>query len=131
MQDEPKPVEILRSVAALLREELMPQLSGASAFNARVAANALDLIRRELEIPADVPLKENSALRELLGIDGDTVALTGELARRIADRSINPADPAVEALLWSITEAKLDVDQPAYGGLKRARALRTATRTDR
>ncbi|MDO7836425.1 DUF6285 domain-containing protein [Sphingobium sp. HBC34] len=126
MQDEPNPLEILRAVATLLREELMPQLVGASAFNARVAANALDLVQRELALPATAAQEENGALSSLLGMDGDTQGLTTELARRIADRSIDPADPAVERLLWSITEAKLNVDQPAYGGLKRVLALRAA-----
>lgn len=130
MQDDPNPIEILASVAALLRDEIMPQLSGAHAFNARVAANALDLVQRQLQIPANVPEEENQALRHFLGMEGDTAALTRELARRIADRTIDAADPALAALLFAITEAKLDVDQPRYGGLQLARKLRMSTRAE-
>ena len=50
MQDDPKPTEVLASVAAFLRNELLPEVPPHLAFHVRVAANAVDLVRRELEL---------------------------------------------------------------------------------
>lgn len=128
MQDEPTPTEILASIATFLREDIMPKLSGNDAFQLRVTANALDLVRRELMIPRAVERDENEALQQLLDRQGFTEELTRELAHRIADRSIDPTRPEVKAFLWTVTEAKLAVDQPGYAGLKRAQALRDGAR---
>ncbi|WP_103727659.1 DUF6285 domain-containing protein [Novosphingobium sp. HII-3] len=124
MQDEPTAIEILASATAFLREEILPKLAGNDAFQLRVTANALDLVRRELMVPQSDKDGENAALAVLLGQEGSTEDLIRALAAGIADRTIDPARPEVEACLWAMTEAKLDVDQPGYAGLTRARALR-------
>lgn len=126
MQDEPTPAEILQSVANLLREEILPQLTGSSAFQLRVAVNAIDLVRREISVPAQQAADERQALRALLGCEGSTAELTAELAHRIANRTIDLETDGLQAFLWSTTEAKLAVDQPNYAGLRRAKALRAA-----
>lgn len=128
MQDEPTPAEILQSVAALLRDDILPQLSGSSAFQLRVAANAVDLVRREISTPAQRAADETEALRALLGRDGDAVELNVELARQIANRTIDLDTVGLQAFLWSAAEAKLAVDQPNYAGLRRAEALRSRSR---
>ena len=46
MQDQPTPSEILAAVAAFLRAEVVAESGARTAFQARVAANALDLVRR-------------------------------------------------------------------------------------
>lgn len=124
MQDAPTPPEILRAVAAFLRDEVLSQLDGGAAFRVRVAANALDLVRREITAPVAEPDDERAGLQALLGVDGDIGALTRELAQRIADGRMDLENPMLRALLWRITEAKLAVDQPDYAGLQRARQLR-------
>ena len=48
MLDQPHGLDILDAVARLLRELLVPQLQGHAAFQARVAANAVDLVAREI-----------------------------------------------------------------------------------
>lgn len=126
MQDGPTPREILDAVARFLRDDLLPQLKGAVAFQVRVAANAIDLVAREIDLSPDRIEAEHAGLRGLLGHDGDIADLTGELAARIADRSIDLNTPGLEAFLWSATEAKLAIDQPQYAGLRRANALRAA-----
>lgn len=126
MQDEPNPEELLQAVASFLRSDILPQLEGGSAFQLRVAANALDLVRRQIMVPPEAIAAEHEQLRTLLGRDGGLAELTAELAGRIADRSIDLEAPGLEAFLWSSTEAKLAVDQPHYGGLVRAQALRAA-----
>ncbi|HEV8714673.1 MAG TPA: DUF6285 domain-containing protein [Candidatus Binatia bacterium] len=49
MQDRPTVPEFLKAVTQLLDEELVPNLSGSRQFYARVAANVLRMVRRELE----------------------------------------------------------------------------------
>ena len=50
MQDPPRPDFILELVAGFLRNEVMPKLSGSAAFDVRVCANAVDLVRRQMQL---------------------------------------------------------------------------------
>lgn len=112
MQDRPDPIDLVRTVAATLREKLMPQLSGSSAFEARVAANALDLVARQLERTGDAA--EVQRLEALLGRTGSLDELNRELCARIADGRLAAADPRLKDHLWATTLDKLAVDQPTY-----------------
>jgi hypothetical protein len=49
MQQHPDITQLLQVVTDFLRAEIMPDLDGARSFHVRVAANALDIVRRELE----------------------------------------------------------------------------------
>ena len=128
MQDAPTPPELLHAVATFLRDEILPLLESGAAFQLRVAANALDLVRREITASGEAAADERAALQALLGVDGETAALTRELARRIADGRIDLENPLLRSLLWRVTEAKLAVDQPNYAGLQRARDIRGVRR---
>jgi hypothetical protein len=126
MLDDPRPAEILQSVAALLREDILPLLTGNPAFQLRVAANAIDLVRREISVSAQQDFDELEGLHALLGREGSVAELNVELARRVANRTVDLETPGFVAFLWSTTEAKLAVDQPNYAGLRRAKALLAA-----
>lgn len=130
MFDAPDAHEILDAVTGFLRADILPLLEGAAAFQLRVAANALDLVRREIAVTTDDEARDREALQALLATDGDVSSLTQELARRIRDRSMDRTTPGLEDYLWASTEAKLAVDQPHYAGLRRAKALRTAHQTE-
>jgi hypothetical protein len=116
MQDEPHPPEILHAVADFLRQIVVPQTTGATAYQARIAAAALDLVRRQLE-QAGKEAAEQDRLRALLNQDGPLPTLTAELARRLRDGTLDLASPGVAAHLWAATRDKLAVDQPRYWGL--------------
>lgn len=127
MQDRPDPIELLEAVAAFLREQVVPASDGALAFHARVAANALDIARRELLADADAQASaaELASLRTLLDddtADADIALLQRRLCQRIADGDIDLATPGLAAHLWRITRAKLAVDQPGYGTYRRSLA---------
>lgn len=124
MQDEPTPAEILASVAAFLREALLPLLPSHAAFQARVAANAVDLVRRQIELAPATDAAERERLRRLLGHDGSLEALNRELSHRIASGAIGPETPELLEHLWQTTLAKLAVDQPGYASYRRAREER-------
>jgi hypothetical protein len=49
MHDRPTADELLRAVELLLDEQLVPSLDGSRKYNARVAANVVRIVRRELQ----------------------------------------------------------------------------------
>ncbi|MDR3465498.1 MAG: DUF6285 domain-containing protein [Xanthobacteraceae bacterium] len=115
MQDRPEPVDLVRTVAATLRDRLLPRLSGSTAFEARVSINALELVVRQLERQATSDAVELKRLEALLGETGPLAALNARLCARIADGSLAADDPRLVAHLWATTLDKLAVDQPSYG----------------
>jgi len=115
MQDRPDPIDLVRTVAATLRDKLLPRLSGSAAFEARVSVNALELVARQLEHQAKSNAAELKRLEALLGESGPLGALNARLCARIADGSFAVDDPELTAHLWATTLEKLAVDQPGYG----------------
>jgi hypothetical protein len=128
MQDRPDPDELLASVGEFLREQAMPQLQGRSAFHARVAANVLDIVRRQLALAPQSDAAERAGLRALLGRDGSLEALNRELCERIASGQLGLHTPALIDHLWQVTLAKLAVDQPRYSTYVRATGTPPAQR---
>jgi hypothetical protein len=118
MLDEPKPEEILAAVARYLRETVAPATSGHVSFNVRVAANALEMSRRQL-LDATAG-DEHARLAMMLGRNGDLADLNAELCRRIAEGEISLQTPGLADHLWAVTLAKLAVDQPTYWGYRAA-----------
>jgi Domain of unknown function (DUF6285) len=117
MQDRPTPEELLEAVAAFLRDRVVPgAASGPVAFHARVAANVLDIARRQLALAPAAHERERAALMKLLGADpgNDLAQLNRMLCERIAHGAMDLDTPGLDACLWQITLDKLAVDQPNY-----------------
>lgn len=119
MQDEPTPVELTKSVADFLRNDIAPLVSGHQAFKLRVAINILDLVTRQLTQEEGSDAKEVERLRALLGLDGSISELNRALAERIAKGEVDLATPGLAEHLWQTTMDKLAVDQPNYASYKR------------
>ncbi|MGD1935562.1 MAG: DUF6285 domain-containing protein [Candidatus Phaeomarinobacter sp.] len=120
MQDQPAAPDLVTAVREFLEKVAMPKLEGHDAFHARVAANALAIVERELAIaPADnkAELKRLSAL---LGHDGDLGDLNEELCTEIRDGRMTLDNPHLADHLWATTLTKLSIDQPRYAAYKRA-----------
>ncbi len=124
MQDEPRPAEVLAAVARFLKETVAAETTGHVAFNARVAANALEMMRRQLELAPVAEAAELERLRRLLALDGDLAALNAELARRLRAGELDLTTKGLTEHLWETTLAKLSVDQPSYSGYRAALAER-------
>lgn len=120
MQDQPTASELVEAVADFIRNHAMPQLQGHTAFHARVAANALDIVKRELEIAPAANSGETERLSALLGKDGSLEELNRDLCRRIDSGEIGLATPGLKDHLWRTTLTKLAIDQPNYSGYRRA-----------
>lgn len=119
MQDEPTPVELTKSVADFLRNDITPLISGHQTFKLRVAINILDLVARQLTREEGSDAAEVARLRALLGMDGSVTELNRALAERIAKGEIDLATPGLAEHLWATTMDKLAVDQPNYASYMR------------
>jgi hypothetical protein len=131
--DQPHGADILAAVARLLRDTLMPRLPPDAVFQARVAANALDLVAREIRFGAIVEREALLRLRTLLGRDGSLQELESELSLRIRNGELDLHSEGVAAHLWATTLAKMKIDQPNYASYRReleARAGRQQTQTE-
>lgn len=69
MQDRPTVDELLEAVALFLREDVMANTQGRTAFHARVAANAVDMVRREIRTIEEHYAREWDGLDHLLGVE--------------------------------------------------------------
>ena len=126
MQDAPHPEQLLEAVVRFLRDEALPALGrhgeGALAYQARVAANMLDIVRREVVLAPAADAAERAGLQALVGRPGeaaDLATLNRRLADGIADGTLHAATPGLADHLWRSTLAKLAVDQPGYETYRR------------
>jgi hypothetical protein len=67
MQDRPTYDELLAAVEHFLDTEIVPNVPGARGFHARVASNAIRIVRRELEMEDGQLAAEWAGLDVLLG----------------------------------------------------------------
>ena len=89
----------------------------ALAYNARVAANMLDIVGRQLRLAPTADADEGARLRSLLDDPAsadDLARLNQRLAERIALGEGGSENPALVEHLWRATLANLAVDQPGY-----------------
>ena len=136
MYDTPTPEELLAAVARYLRDEAGPALGAsgpqangsALAYQARVAANMLDMVRRQGLLAPVAEAAERRRLQALLGETGDDAnladlaSLNQRLSDQIADGSLGLARPGLADHLWRTTLDKLAVDQPGYASYLRCLA---------
>ena len=122
MREQPSAVELLEAVTEFLREDVTPTLADRIAFHTRVAANVLDIVRRELTDGARAEQDEVARLASLLGQSGDADTLNVELCDRLAAGAIDPRDPALIEHLWTTTLDTVAIDQPNYATYRRERA---------
>lgn len=131
MYDQPTAAELIAAVATFMREEVSPHLSGRVAFHARVAANVLDMVRRQLELGPAAESAEVARLKALLGRDGEPKDLEAKLCEVIAAGGFAHDDPGLIEHLWATTLDTLAIDQPSYGTYRKAAAEFAKTKTDR
>ena len=119
MHEAPSSEELLGAVIGFLTEIAAPQLSGQAAFHARVAANALALVEREMAQRQPADARARALYAALLNDTSSPLeALTKEVCARIRSGALACDDPALLAALREITSAQLTIDQPTYSGLK-------------
>jgi hypothetical protein len=128
MQDRPTYDELLAAVERFLDDEVVPNSQGARRFHARVAANVIRIVRRELEQEEEQLGSEWAGLQELLGpmeepqgrraLRQAVAARTAELCERIrrGDADSEPFRQAVLAHVRRTVRDKLLVSNPGWLG---------------
>jgi hypothetical protein len=118
MHDTPSSTELIAAVRSFLTEVAMPNLTGHAAFSARVAANALALVERDLAGRYDVEARQVALYSTLLGADAtrDLKALEAKLCAAIQTGDLGLETPDLLPALREIAQAQLLIDQPNYSG---------------
>jgi len=119
MQDQPSAAALVAAIAEFIRGQALPQLDAHAAYHARVAANALDIVRRELELAPAAAAAEQARLAALLCRDDTLDALNGSLSAAIETGAMDATTPGLAQHLWATTLDKLAIDQPNYASYRR------------
>jgi hypothetical protein len=121
MMDQPSMLELVKAVQSFIETKAMLELKGHTAFHARVAANALGIVARELEFGPKAADTEKTQLIALLGHDGSLDDLNRELCGQIRSGKIDIESDALRQHLELTILDKVAIDQPNYSGLKIAK----------
>ena len=118
MTTHPTADELLAAVSGFIETRAAPQLTGRDAFLARVAVNALAVVRRELAQGPAADAAAAGRLAVLLADDGPLEALNDELCAKLASGELDLTSPGVLDHLKASTIDQVRIDQPNYSGLK-------------
>lgn len=110
----PDAATLLKAAIKYLEEELMPTLNGYHRFKTRVTANAINIVRRELELRWAQAQAERARLTAILGHEGEVEALSRELAERIRSGAISIDDPALRAHIRQSLADALAINNPKW-----------------
>jgi hypothetical protein len=126
MQDRPTVDELLRAVEALFDEQFVPSLTGSLQYNARVAANVIRTVRRELQQEESALQQEWASLDVILGAAEKPDTLVGlktaiavrsaQLSKRIRDGDADKGEwrALVLAHVRDAVHAKLVAGNPKW-----------------
>jgi hypothetical protein len=126
MQDRPTALELLKAVERFLDEQVVPNTEGTIRFHARVSANVMRIVARELEQQEEGLSAEWTRLDELLGTADRPETLialregvqgrTEELCRRIrtGEADSGPFRDQVMAHVRQTVRDKLAVTNPDW-----------------
>lgn len=114
-QDRPTAAELVQAVREFLEHDVMASSTDRRVqFHARVAANALGMVERELTSGRELVDAERVRAAALLGHDDEVELLERELAARIRDGSLDDRVDAVRDHVRATVREKLLVANPGY-----------------
>ncbi len=108
LHGRPTSAELVQAVTHYLREDVMPATEGRLRFLARVAANALDCVERELRLGPDQERRHRERLAALGRCD------QAELAAAVRSGVLPDDDPALLAVVRAAVTDRLAVANPRY-----------------
>jgi hypothetical protein len=127
MQDRPNIRELLELGAQFIDHQIVPITEGALQFQARIVANVMRIVRREIELEERQLREEIALLARLLNrppaasasleqARAEAVVLNAELSARIraGDADRGPWRQAVLEAVRTLVEEKLLVANPRY-----------------
>lgn len=122
MQDRPTLPELLEAVRGFISDEVLPTLHDPRLrFRSLVAANLLDMMRRELALEPAILRREHERLATLLGtpvtVDAETdlaAAVRAQYAALCQRIRAGNTPPDTRAVLTDGVRGKLEVANPRY-----------------
>jgi hypothetical protein len=109
----PKPQELTEAVGRWI-EEIRPGLDPRNQFLARVAANALAAVTRELQLGEEAMAAAVQRLEPILGHGGTYEGLTWELCEKLRAGDLDAQTPGLLPALRANVLDQLAIDQPGY-----------------
>jgi hypothetical protein len=118
MHESPSSAQLVRAVQTFLTNVAIPGLTGHAQFSARVAANALALVERELMSRSIMDERACALYGALLGVDerDDLADLEAKLCQAIGSGDIGIDTYGLMPILREVAQAQLAIDQPTYSG---------------
>ena len=116
----PRNDELLISVRDFLREDVMAATNGRTQFMARVAANSLDILLRDMQLGPPLRAAEQARLATLMGHEDTREALRWQLVEKLRDSSMPLTQAGLVEHLRATVSGELAIDQPSYSGFKNA-----------
>ena len=113
MITHPTTEELVKSVALWI-DQIRPTLDPRNAFLARVAANALATVGRELSNRPGADAEAEQLMGTVLGRTGTYDDLNSELCARIRSGDLSVETPGLLAALTVIAKNQIAIDQPSY-----------------
>lgn len=117
MQSLPTTPDLVEAVAEWIEGPLASGLAGAERFNARVAANVLRTVERELRAGASHHDQDRAALSQFLPpgtrMDSDD-ALVAAVADRVRQGDLDDRRSELLSVLHGYTVRKLQLGNPRY-----------------
>jgi hypothetical protein len=113
-------MELLEAVRQFLRRDVLPELDGFKAYNTRVAANALGIVARELELGAGLA-DLDAQIAAQIGLDAQAGPIPRQIAVALRDGAL-AVDDKLLMYLRRRTLLSLAIDNPKYSGLLQAQA---------
>ncbi len=127
MQDRPTSVELLEAAADFVDREIVPAIEGARQFQARVVANVMRIVAREIQMEDPGVRVEVKALARLLGRDAPHLHSLDDLRKassnmgeelsariRTGDADRGPWRAEVLSVVRQSVEDKLRIANPRY-----------------
>jgi len=112
--EKPSSRELLAAVKEFMETRVIKAVDNRTAFHARVAANVLSIVDRELDLGPELAIAERERLAVLLKTDGNRNALNKELCLRIRNKKIDPENPVLIEHLYQTVMGRLSIDNPRY-----------------
>jgi hypothetical protein len=109
----PRTEELVESVRLWI-DEIRPTLDPRNAFLARVAANAMATVYRELTVGPAADAEAVARMGEVLGRSGTYEELNAELCARIRSGELTVESPGLLVALTAMAKNQLAIDQPSY-----------------
>jgi len=119
--DSPRTDELLTEVSSFLRDEVMTSTQGRTRFLARVAANAVDLAKREVEHLSEYRNWELASLQSMFGSSEDELeVLRWRLVKKLREDEVDLKDEQLRSHLRQTVANQVALDHPSYSGYQQA-----------